>query len=35
MHGKTIRARCQALADIAHPNFREELTHIAKARKWL
>lgn len=35
LHGKTIRERCQALINIAHPKFREELTKFARERKWL
>jgi len=35
LHGKTVRARCQALISIAHPKFREELSHFAGERKWL
>lgn len=31
LHGKSIRERAQSLINIAHPNFREELT--AKARE--
>ncbi|MFN2282616.1 MAG: acetyl-CoA hydrolase/transferase C-terminal domain-containing protein [Anaerolineales bacterium] len=30
MYGKTIRERAQALIDIAHPQFREELTKQAQ-----
>jgi acetyl-CoA hydrolase len=29
LYGKTIRQRAQALINIAHPNFREELTRAA------
>ncbi|MEJ2399231.1 MAG: acetyl-CoA hydrolase/transferase C-terminal domain-containing protein, partial [Gammaproteobacteria bacterium] len=30
LYGKTIRERAQALIDIAHPQFREELTKQAQ-----
>jgi acetyl-CoA hydrolase len=30
LYGKTIRQRAQALINIAHPNFRDELTYAAK-----
>jgi len=33
LHGKTIRERCRALIDIAHPDFREELERAAHERK--
>jgi 4-hydroxybutyrate CoA-transferase len=35
LHGKTIRQRVQALINIAHPKFRDELTHFAKEQHWL
>jgi len=35
LHGKSIRERCKALIEIAHPHFREELTRFAKERNWL
>jgi acetyl-CoA hydrolase len=35
LHGKTIRQRAQALIDISHPKFREELTHAAKKLGYL
>ena len=35
LHGKTVRERCKALINVAHPNFRDELTKFAKERKWL
>ena len=35
LHGKTIRQRAQALIDIAHPNFREELYQFCEKTKWL
>lgn len=30
LYGKSIRQRAQALINIAHPNFRDELTHTAR-----
>ena len=35
LHGKTIRERAQALIDIAHPKFREELYKFCEETKWL
>ncbi|MDV2885662.1 4-hydroxybutyrate CoA-transferase [Alkalihalophilus pseudofirmus] len=35
LRGKTIRERTQALIDIAHPNFRDELTEKAKDMGYL
>ncbi len=35
LHGKTIRQRAQALIEIAHPNFREELYEYCEKTKWL
>jgi acyl-CoA hydrolase len=35
LHGKTIRERAQALIDIAHPKFREELYEFAQKTWWL
>ena len=35
LHGKTIRERAQALIDIAHPKFREELYQYCEKSKWL
>jgi acetyl-CoA hydrolase len=35
LYGKTIRQRAQALINIAHPDFRDELTHQAKAINYL
>jgi acyl-CoA hydrolase len=35
LHGKSIRERCQALINIAHPDFRDSLTMFAKEHKWL
>lgn len=33
LYGKTVRQRAQALIDIAHPSFREELERRASAQK--
>jgi len=30
LYGKTIRQRALALINVAHPKFRDELTHTAK-----
>jgi acyl-CoA hydrolase len=35
LHGKTIAERCKALINIAHPDFRDELTRAAANCKWL
>jgi acetyl-CoA hydrolase len=35
LYGKTIRQRAQALINIAHPEFREELTRRAKLLNYL
>lgn len=35
LYGKTIRQRAQALIKIAHPDFRDELTHQAKEFHYL
>ena len=35
LHGKTIRERAQALINIAHPKFREELYEYCEKTKWL
>jgi acyl-CoA hydrolase len=35
LHGKTIRERAQALIEIAHPNFRDELYEYCEKTKWL
>jgi 4-hydroxybutyrate CoA-transferase len=35
LHGKTIRQRCKALIEIAHPKFRHELTQFVRERNWL
>lgn len=33
LHGKNLNERARALINIAHPNFRDELTKAAKERK--
>jgi acyl-CoA hydrolase len=35
LHGKSIRERAQALIEIAHPKFREELYDYCEHTKWL
>ncbi|MDZ7260753.1 MAG: 4-hydroxybutyrate CoA-transferase [candidate division KSB1 bacterium] len=35
LHGKSLRERAQELINVAHPKFREELTHFAQERKYL
>src|SRR3984893_3006650 len=35
LHGKTIRERAQALINIAHPKFREELYQFCEKTRWL
>ncbi|OGV64230.1 MAG: 4-hydroxybutyrate CoA-transferase [Lentisphaerae bacterium RIFOXYB12_FULL_65_16] len=35
LHGKTIRERALALINIAHPKFRHELIHAAKAQRYV
>jgi acetyl-CoA hydrolase len=35
LHGKTIRQRAQALIDIAHPEFRDQLTRRAQELHYL
>jgi acetyl-CoA hydrolase len=35
LYGKTIRQRARALIDIAHPNFRDELTQAARQLGYL
>ena len=32
LSGKTLRERAEAMASIAHPDFRDELTFEAKKR---
>ena len=35
LHGKTIRERSEALINIAHPKFREQLYDYCERTKWL
>ncbi len=35
LHGKTLRDRVKSMINIAHPDFREELTKYAKENKYL
>jgi acyl-CoA hydrolase len=35
LHGKSIRQRAEALINIAHPNFRDELYEYCERTKWL
>jgi 4-hydroxybutyrate CoA-transferase len=35
LYGKTVRERSLALINIAHPNFRDELTKFAKDNKYI
>ena len=35
LHGKTIRERAQALINIAHPKFQEELYEFGEKTGWL
>jgi acetyl-CoA hydrolase len=35
LYGKTIRQRAQALINIAHPKFRDELTHTARELRYI
>jgi acyl-CoA hydrolase len=35
LHGTSIRGRTQALINIAHPEFREELTRFAREHRYL
>ena len=35
LYGKSVRQRAQALINIAHPEFREELTKKAKELNYL
>ncbi|HXY51230.1 MAG TPA: acetyl-CoA hydrolase/transferase C-terminal domain-containing protein [Terriglobales bacterium] len=35
LHGKSIRERAQALIEIAHPKFREQLYEYCERTKWL
>ncbi len=34
LHGRSVAERAKALISIAHPNFRDELTHFAKSQNW-
>jgi len=35
LHGKPLRERVKAMINIAHPNFRDELTRYAKENKYI
>ena len=35
LNGKSIRERCLAMIDVAHPDFRQELLEQAKANKYI
>jgi acetyl-CoA hydrolase len=35
LYGKTIRERAQQLINVAHPDFREELTKEAQALHYI
>jgi 4-hydroxybutyrate CoA-transferase len=35
LHGKTIRQRAEALIEIAHPKFREDLYEYCERTRWL
>jgi len=35
LHGKSIRERAQALIEISHPKFRDELYSYCEKTKWL
>ncbi|MFZ0478529.1 MAG: acetyl-CoA hydrolase/transferase C-terminal domain-containing protein [Terriglobales bacterium] len=35
LHGKSIRERAQALIEISHPDFREQLYEYCEQTKWL
>ena len=35
LHGKTLRQRAEALIEIAHPQFREELYSYCEKTRWL
>jgi acetyl-CoA hydrolase len=35
LYGKSVRQRASALINIAHPKFRDELTHQAKELGYL
>jgi acyl-CoA hydrolase len=34
LHGKTIRQRAEALVQIAHPQFRNELFEYCEKQRW-
>jgi acyl-CoA hydrolase len=34
LHGRTIRQRAEALIQISHPNFREELSTYCEMQRW-
>ena len=34
LHGKNVRQRAEALIEIAHPKFREELSESLRERGW-
>jgi 4-hydroxybutyrate CoA-transferase len=34
LHGKTIRKRAEALIQIAHPKFRDELYAYCEKQRW-
>jgi acyl-CoA hydrolase/GNAT superfamily N-acetyltransferase len=35
LYGKSIRERCLAMINIAHPDFRQELMHFAKENRYI
>lgn len=35
LHGKSIRERAEALIQVAHPNFRDELYEYCRKTRWL
>lgn len=35
LHGKKVSERVKSLISVAHPKFRDELTHFAKQRCWI
>ncbi|PMZ18051.1 4-hydroxybutyrate CoA-transferase, partial [Pseudomonas sp. FW306-02-F08-AA] len=35
LHGRTIRQRAEALIEIAHPKFREDLYAYCEKTRWL
>jgi acyl-CoA hydrolase len=35
LHGRTIRQRAEALIEIAHPKFHEELYRYCEKTRWL